>query len=95
MQGRQLAAQQVEGREISVCGGGSAASPDLSGGAWGCPPQGCGRRLPQHLPSRRHLLCSAATDGSIAFWDITSPIADAADALHRAEGEMQPLGGCS
>ncbi|KAM6386983.1 LOW QUALITY PROTEIN: tRNA (34-2'-O)-methyltransferase regulator WDR6 [Pluvialis apricaria] len=40
---------------------------------------------------RRHLLCSAATDGSIAFWDITSPIADAADTLHRAEGEMQPL----
>ncbi|NWI89842.1 WDR6 protein, partial [Pitta sordida] len=40
---------------------------------------------------RRHLLCSAATDGSIAFWDITSPITDAVDALHRAEGEMQPL----
>ncbi|KAM7095842.1 tRNA (34-2'-O)-methyltransferase regulator WDR6 [Ciconia maguari] len=40
---------------------------------------------------RRHLLCSAATDGSVAFWDITSPIADATDALHRAEGEMQPL----
>ncbi|XP_042655815.1 WD repeat-containing protein 6 [Tyto alba] len=40
---------------------------------------------------RRHLLCSAATDGSLAFWDITSPIADAVDALHRAEGEMQPL----
>ncbi|NXT59286.1 WDR6 protein, partial [Pluvianellus socialis] len=39
----------------------------------------------------RHLLCSAATDGSVAFWDITSPIMDAADALHRAEGEMQPL----
>uniref|UniRef100_A0A8C3JXH7 tRNA (34-2'-O)-methyltransferase regulator WDR6 n=1 Tax=Calidris pygmaea TaxID=425635 RepID=A0A8C3JXH7_9CHAR len=44
---------------------------------------------------RRHLLCSAATDGSIAFWDITSPITDAVDALHRAEEEMQPLGGCS
>lgn len=42
--------------------------------------------------SRRHLLCSAATDGSIAFWDITGPIKDAVDALHRAEGEMQPLG---
>ncbi|KFW68703.1 WD repeat-containing protein 6, partial [Pygoscelis adeliae] len=41
---------------------------------------------------RRHLLCSAATDGSIAFWDITSPITDATDALHRAEGEIQPLG---
>ncbi|XP_039239522.1 WD repeat-containing protein 6 [Pipra filicauda] len=40
---------------------------------------------------RRHLLCSAATDGSIAFWDITSPITDATAALHRAEGEMQPL----
>ncbi|KAM3665602.1 tRNA (34-2'-O)-methyltransferase regulator WDR6 [Ammospiza maritima maritima] len=40
---------------------------------------------------RRHLLCSAATDGSIAFWDITGPITDAADALHQAEGEMQPL----
>ncbi|NXW46912.1 WDR6 protein, partial [Nyctiprogne leucopyga] len=40
---------------------------------------------------RRHLLCSAATDGSVAFWDITSPIADATDALHRAEGRMQPL----
>ncbi|KAM9272192.1 tRNA (34-2'-O)-methyltransferase regulator WDR6 [Cariama cristata] len=40
---------------------------------------------------RRHLLCSAATDGSIAFWDISSPIADAVDTLHRAEGEMQPL----
>ncbi|NXX21426.1 WDR6 protein, partial [Podargus strigoides] len=39
----------------------------------------------------RHLLCSAATDGSVAFWDITSHIADATDALHRVEGEMQPL----
>ncbi|XP_009468230.1 PREDICTED: WD repeat-containing protein 6, partial [Nipponia nippon] len=44
---------------------------------------------------RRHLLCSAATDTSLAFWDITGPIADATDALHRAEGEMQPLGRCS
>ncbi|NWI48221.1 WDR6 protein, partial [Picathartes gymnocephalus] len=42
----------------------------------------------------RHLLCSAATDGSIAFWDITGPITDAVDALHQAEGEMQPLGEC-
>ncbi|NWV31740.1 WDR6 protein, partial [Grantiella picta] len=42
----------------------------------------------------RHLLCSAATDGSVAFWDITGTIADAADALHQAEGQMQPLGGC-
>ncbi|XP_015495985.1 WD repeat-containing protein 6 [Parus major] len=40
---------------------------------------------------RRHLLCSAATDGSIAFWDITGPITDAVDALHQAEGEMQLL----
>ncbi|NXU59818.1 WDR6 protein, partial [Turnix velox] len=40
---------------------------------------------------KRHLLCSAATDGSIAFWDITSPIVDALDALHQEEGEMQPL----
>ncbi|NWI50781.1 WDR6 protein, partial [Calyptomena viridis] len=39
----------------------------------------------------RHLLCSAATDGSITFWDITGLITDAVDALHRAEGEMQPL----
>ncbi|NWV60666.1 WDR6 protein, partial [Malurus elegans] len=39
----------------------------------------------------RHLLCSAATDGSIVFWDITGTIVDAADALHKAEGEMQPL----
>lgn len=44
--------------------------------------------------SRRHLLCSAATDGSIAFWDITGPIMDAVDALHQAEGEMQTLGEC-
>ncbi|XP_071406469.1 tRNA (34-2'-O)-methyltransferase regulator WDR6 [Pithys albifrons albifrons] len=40
---------------------------------------------------RRHLLCSAATDGSIAFWDITGPITNAVDALYQAEGEMQPL----
>lgn len=95
LQGWQPAAQRVEGREKSVCGGCSGASPHLGGDPWGCLPQGCGRRLPQHLPSRRHLLCSAATDGSVAFWDITSPIVDAADTLHRAEGEMQPLGGCS
>ncbi|KFQ69780.1 WD repeat-containing protein 6, partial [Phaethon lepturus] len=56
-----------------------------------CVLKGCSWRPPQCLPSRRHLLCSAATDGSVAFWDITSPIADAVDALHRAEGEMQPL----
>ncbi|XP_069668143.1 tRNA (34-2'-O)-methyltransferase regulator WDR6 [Haliaeetus albicilla] len=40
---------------------------------------------------RRHLLCSAATDGSVAFWDITGAVADAADALCREEGEMQLL----
>ncbi|NXL47417.1 WDR6 protein, partial [Podilymbus podiceps] len=40
---------------------------------------------------RKHLLCSAATDGSVAFWDITRPIADATAALHREDGEMQPL----
>ncbi|NWU97465.1 WDR6 protein, partial [Upupa epops] len=40
---------------------------------------------------RRHLLCSAATDGSITFWDITNPIIDAANILHQAEEEMQPL----
>ncbi|NWX52712.1 WDR6 protein, partial [Steatornis caripensis] len=47
--------------------------------------------LHMQAAGERHLLCSAATDGSIAFWDITGPIADATDALHRAEGEMQPL----
>lgn len=62
---------------------------DLSGDS-----QGCSRRFPLHALSRRHLLCSAATDGSVAFWDITGPIMDAVDALHRAEGEMQPLGEC-
>ncbi|XP_009995330.1 PREDICTED: WD repeat-containing protein 6 [Chaetura pelagica] len=40
---------------------------------------------------RKHLLCSAATDGSLAFWDITGPVAEATAALHRAGGEMQPL----
>ncbi|XP_067159501.1 tRNA (34-2'-O)-methyltransferase regulator WDR6 [Apteryx mantelli] len=47
-----------------------------------------------HVPAggaRRCFLCSAATDGSVAFWDITAPITEAADALHRAAGEMQPL----
>ncbi|NXX44789.1 WDR6 protein, partial [Tricholaema leucomelas] len=39
----------------------------------------------------RQLLCSAATDGSIAFWDITGLITQAADGLHQAEGEMQTL----
>ncbi|XP_062441881.1 tRNA (34-2'-O)-methyltransferase regulator WDR6 [Rhea pennata] len=41
--------------------------------------------------ARRHFLCSAATDGSVAFWDITTTLAEAVDALHRAEGEVQPL----
>ncbi|XP_021265347.1 WD repeat-containing protein 6 [Numida meleagris] len=40
---------------------------------------------------RRHLLCSAATDGSVAFWDITRAIADATDALQHSEGELQLL----
>uniref|UniRef100_A0A8C2U3N1 tRNA (34-2'-O)-methyltransferase regulator WDR6 n=2 Tax=Coturnix japonica TaxID=93934 RepID=A0A8C2U3N1_COTJA len=40
---------------------------------------------------RKHLLCSAATDGSVAFWDITRTIADATDALQHSEGEMQLL----
>ncbi|NXG57322.1 WDR6 protein, partial [Hemiprocne comata] len=40
---------------------------------------------------RKHLLCSAATDGSVAFWNITSPIAEVMATLHQAEGEMQPL----
>ncbi|XP_075288939.1 tRNA (34-2'-O)-methyltransferase regulator WDR6 [Opisthocomus hoazin] len=47
-----------------------------------------------HVPAageRKHLLCSAATDGIVAFWDITRPIANATDALRRGEGEMQPL----
>lgn len=81
-----MAAQQVEGREKLIPGGCSATSMDLSGD-----PQGCSQRLPLHPPSRRHLLCSAATDGSVAFWDITGPIMDAVDALHQEEGEMQPL----
>ncbi|XP_064374631.1 tRNA (34-2'-O)-methyltransferase regulator WDR6 [Dromaius novaehollandiae] len=41
--------------------------------------------------ARRCFLCSAATDGSVAFWDITAPIAEATDALQRVEGAMQPL----
>ncbi|NXP48333.1 WDR6 protein, partial [Heliornis fulica] len=45
----------------------------------------------QAAGERRHLLCSAATDGGIAFWDITGTITDATDALHKAQGEMQPL----
>ncbi|KAM8995309.1 tRNA (34-2'-O)-methyltransferase regulator WDR6-like [Ara ararauna] len=56
---------------------------------WG--PAGLCLEAPQHLPSRRHLLCSAATGGGAAFWDISSPIVDAVGALHQAEGEMQPL----
>ncbi|POI19855.1 hypothetical protein CIB84_016398, partial [Bambusicola thoracicus] len=38
---------------------------------------------------------SAATDGSVVFWDITGTIAAATDALQHSEGEMQPLGGYS
>nr|XP_008171589.2 WD repeat-containing protein 6 isoform X1 [Chrysemys picta bellii] len=40
---------------------------------------------------RRHFLCSAATDGSIAFWDITATIEHAAAAQELASGELQPL----
>lgn len=54
-----------------------------------------GLEAAQHLPSRKHLLCSAATDGSVAFWDITSTIRAATDALQRSEEEMRPLGGYS
>lgn len=60
---------------------------------WG--PSGLWPEAPQHLPSRRHLLCSAATDGGIACWDITSLIADAVDALNEAKEEVKPLGECS
>ncbi|NXA45274.1 WDR6 protein, partial [Nothocercus julius] len=35
-------------------------------------------------------LCSAATDGAIAFWDVTAPLAEAAAALRHAEGALQP-----
>ncbi|XP_032637671.1 tRNA (34-2'-O)-methyltransferase regulator WDR6 isoform X2 [Chelonoidis abingdonii] len=40
---------------------------------------------------RRHFLCSAATDGSIAFWDITATIEHAAAARELESGELQPL----
>lgn len=84
-----MAAQQVEGREKLIPGGCSATSMDLSGD-----PQGCSQTPPTPPPSRRHLLCSAATDGSVAFWDITGPIMDTVHALRQTEGEMQPLGEC-
>uniref|UniRef100_A0A8C3SNF3 tRNA (34-2'-O)-methyltransferase regulator WDR6 n=1 Tax=Chelydra serpentina TaxID=8475 RepID=A0A8C3SNF3_CHESE len=40
---------------------------------------------------RRHFLCSAATDGSLAFWDITATLEHAAAALELASGELQPF----
>ncbi|XP_067396469.1 tRNA (34-2'-O)-methyltransferase regulator WDR6 [Emydura macquarii macquarii] len=40
---------------------------------------------------KRHFLCSAATDGRIAFWDITAALQHAAAALEVASGELQPL----
>ncbi|NXJ85929.1 WDR6 protein, partial [Trogon melanurus] len=40
---------------------------------------------------RGGVLCSAATDGNVAWGGITNPIMDTADALHQAEGEVQPL----
>ncbi|XP_075794511.1 tRNA (34-2'-O)-methyltransferase regulator WDR6 isoform X2 [Pelodiscus sinensis] len=40
---------------------------------------------------RRHFLCSAATDGSIAFWDLTATIERAAAAPEELGGEQPPL----
>uniref|UniRef100_A0A663F0E2 tRNA (34-2'-O)-methyltransferase regulator WDR6 n=1 Tax=Aquila chrysaetos chrysaetos TaxID=223781 RepID=A0A663F0E2_AQUCH len=41
---------------------------------------------------RRHLLCSAATDGSVAFWDITGPVADAVSVALLTEPVFPALG---
>uniref|UniRef100_A0A8C3STM2 tRNA (34-2'-O)-methyltransferase regulator WDR6 n=1 Tax=Chelydra serpentina TaxID=8475 RepID=A0A8C3STM2_CHESE len=50
------------------------------------------RNLPQCVWfPRRHFLCSAATDGSLAFWDITATLEHAAAALELASGELQPF----
>lgn len=84
-----MAAQQADGRPKLIPGGCSDTSTDLSGTL-----RAAARDSPYTPRSRRHLLCSAATDGSIAFWDITGPVMDTVDALHQAEGEMQPLGEC-
>ncbi|NXA37751.1 WDR6 protein, partial [Eudromia elegans] len=35
-------------------------------------------------------LCSAATDGAVAFWDVTAALAEAAAAMGCAEGALQP-----
>ncbi|XP_066471962.1 tRNA (34-2'-O)-methyltransferase regulator WDR6 [Tiliqua scincoides] len=40
---------------------------------------------------RRHFLSSAATDGRIAFWDITTTIGRVAEAVKAAGKEMTPL----
>ncbi|XP_074862148.1 tRNA (34-2'-O)-methyltransferase regulator WDR6 [Carettochelys insculpta] len=40
---------------------------------------------------RRHFLCSAATDGSLGFWEITATVEHAAGAVDLARGELQPL----
>ncbi|NWI12188.1 WDR6 protein, partial [Crypturellus soui] len=39
---------------------------------------------------RSCFLCSAATDGIIAFWDVTAPLAEATAALCSTEGALQP-----
>uniref|UniRef100_A0A8D0L367 tRNA (34-2'-O)-methyltransferase regulator WDR6 n=1 Tax=Sphenodon punctatus TaxID=8508 RepID=A0A8D0L367_SPHPU len=41
--------------------------------------------------ARRHFLCSAATDGSIAFWDLSATLDRAAAAVEAGSREMQPL----
>ncbi|XP_025054830.1 LOW QUALITY PROTEIN: WD repeat-containing protein 6 [Alligator sinensis] len=39
---------------------------------------------------RKHFLCSAATDGNIAFWDITATVAQATAAPKPTDEETQP-----
>ncbi|NWX16314.1 WDR6 protein, partial [Aegotheles bennettii] len=46
--------------------------------------------LHEQAGGQRHLLCSAATDGTIAFWDITGTITEVTDTLCRAERDTQP-----
>ncbi|KYO25059.1 WD repeat-containing protein 6 [Alligator mississippiensis] len=46
-----------------------------------------------HRPAggaRKHFLCSAATDGNIAFWDITATVAQATAAPEPTDEETQP-----
>ncbi|XP_019360133.1 PREDICTED: WD repeat-containing protein 6 [Gavialis gangeticus] len=46
-----------------------------------------------HRPAgsaRKHFLCSAATDGNIAFWDITATVAQALAAPEPTDEERQP-----